>query len=152
MILYRIAHSLYKDDLSGEGAALYGARWNSKGTRMLYTSEHISLCALEMLVHVPLSITGASFFLLHIQVPDELSPAEIRVDKLKERWQEDEPYTAFMGDQFAAARQSLYLKVPSAVIPEENNFLINPRHPSFKKVKIIRSAPFTFDKRLAAFT
>ena len=152
MIVYRIAHNSYKDDLSGEGASRYGARWNSPGIRMLYTSAHISLCALEMLVHVELRFTARHFSLLYIQVPEEAQLNEIKAGKLKDRWQEDTSYTAFMGDQFAAARESLYLKVPSAVIPEECNFLINPRHPAFKKVKIIRTAPFTFDKRLVTFT
>ncbi len=152
MIVYRITHSRYRQDLSGEGAALFGARWNSKGTRLLYTSEHISLCALEMLVHVGLPFMGRHFHLLQLHIPDDEACAEIKLAKLKSQWQADISYTAFMGDQFAAGKQALILKVPSAVISDENNYLINPLHPAFRKLRIAHSAEFIFDKRLTSFT
>ena len=152
MIVYRITNSLYKDDISGEGAKIKGARWNSRGASMLYTSEHISLCSLEMLVHIGLNNIRNNFYLLHIFVPDEEPVAEIKLNKLKTNWQEDEAYTSFIGDQFINANQSLLLKVPSAVIHEEFNLLLNPLYPSFKKIKTVKSRECIFDKRLGSFS
>jgi len=148
MIIYRICNSLYKDDISGYGAGVKGARWNSPGTSMLYTSEHISLCALEMLVNIILSEVKFNFHLLHISVPDNTSISVVTAQKLKQNWHEDEGYTNFIGDEFCKNKNSLVLKVPSAVITEEYNCLINPKHADFKKVKILNSKPFIFDHRL----
>jgi RES domain-containing protein len=148
MMVYRIAGALYKDDLSGEGARRNGARWNSKGIAMLYASEHISLCALEMLVNIVLTEIKQNFYLLHIALPEQASLVSITAGKLKKNWQEDAGYTHFIGDEFCKEKKALILKVPSAVIPDEYNFLLNPRHPDFKKVKIMKSKPFIFDKRL----
>ena len=152
MIVYRITNSLYKDDISGEGAKINGARWNTRGISMLYTSQHISLCSLEMLVHVGLPYINNNFHLLHIFVPDDEPVTEIRLNKLKTNWYEDEAYTNFIGDQFINANQSLMLKVPSAVIHEEFNLLFNPFYSSFKKIKIVKSRAFIYDKRLGSFS
>ncbi|MBL0056154.1 MAG: RES family NAD+ phosphorylase [Chitinophagaceae bacterium] len=151
MIVHRITHSLYKDDLSGTGAKKYGARWNQRGSSMLYTAEHISLCALEMLVHIGMKDLQRSFHLVNIFIPDEAPIRILDVKKLKTHWMEDEEYTAFIGSSFVKENQQLALKVPSAVIPEEYNYLINPSHPDFNKVRIKRSKPFLFDERLHAF-
>ncbi len=148
MIVYRICNSLYKDDISGYGASIRGARWNDRGLSMLYTSEHISLCALEMLVNILLTEVKLNFHLLHIKVPDNASVSSIAVEKLKPNWRDDEGYTNFIGNEFCKNKNSLVLKVPSAVITEEYNYLINPKHPDFKKIKILNSKPFIFDQRL----
>ncbi len=148
MIVYRICNSLYKDDISGVGASVKGARWNSSGTSMLYTAEHISLCALEMLVNIILTEVKHNFHLLHITVPDNAAISSISIQKLKNTWREDKSYTNFIGNEFCKNKDSLILKVPSSVITEECNYLINPKHTDFKKIKILESKPFIFDKRL----
>jgi RES domain-containing protein len=148
MILHRICSSNYKDDISGNGARLFGARWNSKGVPMLYTTEHISLAALEMLVHINYTEVPGSFHVLSIFIPDNVTIAALQHSKLKPTWRIDPEYSTYIGDEFIKSKESLCLKVPSAVIEQENNFLINPLHVDFKKVRITATRQFEFDNRL----
>jgi RES domain-containing protein len=148
MIIYRICKSEYKDDISGTGAKLYGSRWNQAGYPMLYAAEHISLAALEMLVHINFDEVPPSFYLLLIKVPDATSVTELKYDKLKESWEDDTAYTSWIGSEFIKGKASLCMKVPSAVIAEEHNYLLNPLHTDFKKIHIAEARPFNFDKRL----
>ncbi len=148
MIVYRITNSIYSNDISGTGAKLMGSRWNSKGIPMLYTTEHISLAVLEMLVHTNFKDYAIELDLLTIQIPPSAVIAEINVKKLKKSWIDDLAYTRFIGDEFIKNKQDLLLKVPSAVINEEFNCLVNPSHPDFRKVKIIKKRAFKTDDRL----
>lgn len=148
MIVYRISNSLYSSDLSGTGAKLNGARWNSKGIPMLYTTQFISLALLEMLVHTNFKDYAIDLDLVHIHFPDNIDIKEITLPKLKNNWIDDDDYSRFIGDEFIRSKQSLILKVPSAVVLEENNFLINPLHAEFKKIKISKTKSFRPDKRL----
>ena len=148
MIVYRITNEKYKSDISGEGAFIYGSRWNSKGVRLLYTSQFISLCILESLVHLKTQYIPLSQYLLTIEVPDEKEISEISYTKIKKEWRVQLDYTQWIGDQFIRNNQNLVLKVPSAIVPRENNFLLNPLHPDFKKVKIITAELLELDKRL----
>ena len=148
MIVYRISNAAYSNDISGVGAKINGSRWNSKGIPMLYTSEHISLTVLEMLVNTQFKDYSIELDLLYIRLPDDETTNEIKLDKIKAKWKEDISYTKFMGDEFIKQNRSLLLKVPSAVIHEEHNFLINPLHPNFKRVKIQKVKSFWPDKRL----
>ena len=151
MIVYRITNSLFKDDITGNGAKIKGARWNLQGSSMLYTAENISLCILELLVHIGLQDIQNFYHLLAIVIPDSADVTEISIGKLKTDWLEDEDYTAFMGTEFLKNKRSLVLKVPSAIIDEEHNLLINPYHEDFKKIKIKKSKEFIFDERLYTF-
>ncbi|HQW85015.1 MAG TPA: RES family NAD+ phosphorylase [Ferruginibacter sp.] len=151
MIVYRITNSHFKDDISGNGAKIKGARWNKPGSSMLYTSEHISLCTLELLVHIGFIDIQKLYHLISIYVPDDAQLRKISEDKLKANWLEDEDYTAFIGTEFINNNVNLILEVPSANIPEEHNYLINPTHKDFKKVKIKSSKSFIFDERLYSF-
>jgi RES domain-containing protein len=148
MILHRICNSNYKDDISGNGARLFGSRWNSKGIPMLYTTAHISLAALEMLVHIHYTEVSGSFHVLSIFIPDDATIAALQHNKLKATWRNDPGYSSFIGDEFIKLKESLCLQVPSAVVEEENNFLINPLHTDFKKVRITAARQFEFDNRL----
>ncbi|MBC7936225.1 MAG: RES family NAD+ phosphorylase [Rhizobacter sp.] len=148
MIVYRISNALYSDDISGIGAKLYGARWNTKGTPMLYCSGHISLAILELLVHSQFKNFSIDLDLMVIQLPGNVTAAEISSKKVKPGWEKDAGYTQFIGDEFIRNKQDLILKVPSAVIHDESNFLINPLHPDFKKVKITDTRSFKTDERL----
>lgn len=146
--LYRFAHEKYKDDLSGEGARLYGARWNNKGLPVVYTSTTISLSLLELFIHKVSYDEIVSNFLITIEISGLADVPEIKLNKLKTDWTTDESNTRWIGDQFLTGNSSLLLKVPSAIIPEETNVLINPRHKDFKKVKVKASRAFEFDARL----
>ncbi|MEJ7610541.1 MAG: RES family NAD+ phosphorylase [Ferruginibacter sp.] len=147
MIVHRICNSLYKNDLSGTGAKMYGGRWNSKGVEMLYVTEYISLAALEMLVHNRFKDFSIPLSLIHISLP-ETEGREVKLNKLKGNWITDEGYTRFMGDEFIRGGKSLFIKVPSVVVNEEHNYLVNPQHEDFKKIKITGVRNFETDKRL----
>jgi RES domain-containing protein len=147
MILFRIADKKYKDDLSGTGAKLIGGRWNSPGLPALYTSEHASLAALEIIVHVNKPEKFQNLFLLAVELPDSAETAVIDEEKLKKNWQNEFEYTRFIGNSFLKANGSLLLSVPSVLLPFENNIIINPTHGDFKKLKITYSKPIDFDNR-----
>jgi RES domain-containing protein len=148
MIIYRLATELYKDDLSGTGAKLYGGRWNSAGIPALYTTENISLAILEILVRTDMRSIPIHYHLIKLDIPDSIQPLIVTTGKLKKEWKDDTGYTQWMGDEFIKSNKLLLLKVPSAVVDEENNYLINTGHNDFKKVKIIAVKKFLFDKRL----
>jgi len=148
MIIYRLAIETYKNDLSGTGSKLFGGRWNSVGLAVLYTTQNISLAVLEILVRTDMQTIPISYHLIKIDIPNAIEPQLISSDKLKKDWKNDIGYTQWMGDEFIKSGNSLLLKVPSAIIDEENNYVINPKHSDFKKVKIVKVNKFQFDKRL----
>jgi RES domain-containing protein len=150
MIVYRLSRGKFKNDLSGRGAELAGGRWNSKGIAMLYTSESIALCTVEIAVHMPLGIVPADYYLVRIQLPDDTSVKEITAEELPADWKSF-PHansTQEVGDAFVLEGEHLVLKVPSATVQGTHNYLINPRHSSFAKVAYLDAVPFEFDKRL----
>ncbi len=148
MIVYRISNAEYSDDISGTGAKLMGSRWNSKGIPVLYTSQHISLAVLEMLVNTNFKDYDIALDLMYINFPEQLSVTTIELETLKKDWNTDFGYTRYIGDEFFNQKETLILKVPSAVIQEEYNYLANPSHADFKKIKIINTKSFWPDERL----
>ncbi|GAB3427808.1 RES family NAD+ phosphorylase [Niabella aquatica] len=149
MKIYRIVRSEYSDDLTGQGAFLYGGRWNTKGQYAVYAAEHISLAVLEIVVNYDRTLTPLlpSFHLVEMQVPDA-NITEIEQSALKKNWSSDMDYTRYIGDQFLQSESDLVLKIPSVVIPEESNFLLNPRHTDLKKVSIESVRKYGLDDRL----
>jgi RES domain-containing protein len=149
MILYRIAKCQYADDLSGTGARLYGGRWNSEGRAMLYLASSISLAVLEVLVHLNPLIVPDNFCLTEIEVPDD-SIALLDTVLLPNNWQDVSAPGMLreLGDDFLKKQQYLLMKVPSAVVPAEYNYVVNPQHPDAKKIQIIKKSHFSFDDRL----
>ena len=148
MIVYRISNSAYKDDISGTGAKLLGSRWNSRDIPVLYTSQNISLSVLEMLVNTNFKDYSIALDLMYIKFPDDQPNTVIELKNLKNNWKDDFDYTRYMGDEFFKQNESLILRVPSAVIQEEYNYLANPLHADFKKIKIINTKSFWPDERL----
>ena len=148
MIVYRISNSAYKDDISGTGAKLLGSRWNSRDIPVLYTSQNISLSVLEMLVNTNFKDYSIALDLMCINFPDDQPNTVIELKNLKNNWKDDFDYTRYMGDEFFKQNESLILRVPSAVIQEEYNYLANPLHADFKKIKIINTKSFWPDERL----
>lgn len=147
MILYRITPKAYAHDLSGTGAMLYGGRWNKKGTRMVYTSGSLSLAALEIIANLSLDKLDRSLFCSEVEFPDHLEISELK--KLPKDWNQF-PYTSgtvSSGDIFLK-KNGLCLKVPSAIIPSEFNYLLNPNHDQFSKIKLIDTRPLILDKRI----
>lgn len=147
MILYRIAKRPYAD-LSGTGARLYGGRWNSEGRSMVYLTSSRSLAVLEALVHLSPTNLPLDFCIMTIDAPDNF--AEIKVEQLPQNWNDyPEPNSLkHIGKDFLLKQKHLFLKVPSAIVNEEYNYLLNPLHPDAGLVKIISTQPFAFDQRL----
>ena len=149
MILYRIANCNYITNLDGMGARLYGARWNSKGNAVVYLASSRALAVLEVLVHLQPLFTPSNFCLVEIEVPDN-SILTLDIKSLPDNWQDaSSPYELkTLGNQFIKETKYLMMKVPSSVVPEEYNYLLNPRHADISKVKILNTSPFSFDDRL----
>ena len=147
MIIYRLTTGKFANDISGTGAKIFGGRWNPVGFAALYTSQYISLAILEILVRATRFTSPDSYTLISFEIPDE-GIYDIQLKKLKNNWKSDIQYTQGMGMDFLNEKKSFCLRVPSAIVPTENNFLINPLHPDFKKLKIINSALLELDKRL----
>jgi RES domain-containing protein len=148
MIVYRIASCNYVLDLTGKGAALYGARWNSKETYIVYTASSRSLALLETVVHMG-TLPESGFCLITIEIPTD-TPAKIEAADLPTDWQQSPPpdYLRGFGDSFVRDGKNVALKVPSVIIPEEYNVLLNPRHKDFQKVKILTQQKLMLDRRL----
>ena len=150
MIIYRLTTGKYANDISGTGAQINGGRWNPAGFAGLYTSQYISLAILEILVRASKATSPDSYTLTTFEVPDK-EVYQIQLKKLKNNWKFDLKYTQGIGEDFLNENKSLCLQVPSAIVPQENNFLLNPLHPDFKKVKIIASELLELDKRLTEY-
>ncbi len=150
MKCYRIVHKKYADILSGEGARLYGGRWNTKGNSMIYTAQSSSLAMLEMLVQRNIQLIGINYFLITINIPDSIKIKSLTKLEIPPKWNENPPNvtTKSIGDTFISQGEYMVLSVPSAVNPLESNLLINDRHREFKDIKIIEKEQIIFDKRL----
>jgi RES domain-containing protein len=150
MQVFRLMRKKYGIELSGKGAALSGNRWNSKGTELIYTSESRALAMAEVAVHLSLSILPKDYVMVQIDIPISVSTASLAIDNLPQSWNSF-PHlldTQKIGDDFVTARESCVLKVPSAVVLGDFNFLINPHHLDFFAIKIVGQEDFPFDPRL----
>jgi RES domain-containing protein len=149
MIVYRLTKEKYKSELSGKGAEINGGRWNSKGRQIIYTGESRALCTTEIAVHTPLGIVPMNYYLQSIEIPN-LKMLEITDKHLEKDWRNfpHEVSTNLVGDKFIEENKYLIMKVPSAVIQDEYNYLINPNHKYYDRVKLLKVEEFKFDKRL----
>lgn len=147
MIIYRLATAEFATNISGDGAKIYGGRWNPIGIAVLYTSEYISLAILEILVRATEFTSPDAYTLVSIELPED-SISTIEIKKLRPEWQIHIEYTQWIGEQFLKNNDSLALKVPSGIVTQEHNFLLNPLHEDFSKVKIISTELLNLDKRL----
>ena len=134
---------------TGEGARLFGGRWNSKGTPMIYTAGSISLAVLEMLVQLDSHNVLPHYLLAEICFDTPLVEG-ITIDQLPKKWNEFPAPTELraVGDTWVAECRSAVLRVPSAVVPSEWNYLLNPGHPDFARIEFHDSEAFAIDLRL----
>ena len=138
-----------RNAFTGEGSRVFGGRWNSRGTPIIYLSEHESLAALELLVHtMPLS-PADRYFSFRVEWDDRLTEY-FPIKKLPPEWNVEPPSIASMqiGDDWVRSGRSLALALPSLLSTNELNFLLNPHHPDFKKIKIGPPIAYRFDPRL----
>jgi RES domain-containing protein len=146
--LWRICRRAF-EALDGEGARLYGGRWNSEGVPVVYLSTSPALAALEYLVHVDVSLVPSDLVCVEVDVPDDVSREEIRLERLPSDWDasSDHPVCVDLGDDWIRRGGSCLLFVPSAVIPRSWNVLFNPAHDEARRAAPV-AEPFTFDRRL----
>ena len=142
------------DDLSGAGAAAFGGRWNSKGRQVVYSATSIALAALETLAHLGDDVAAHDRWLVEIKVPVVLWKKHQTLSRadLPATWRAEPPCrdSIACGDTWLAGRRSALLTVPSAIIPEEYNVLINPAHPDSRQIAAAVLRRFDYDPRLAA--
>jgi RES domain-containing protein len=149
MELYRIISEKYSDDLTGTGAKIVGGRWNSKGTAVIYCSESRALALLENLVRTPITLLKSDLMIVTISIPDSIKSISADKTNIHNNYPASSE-TKREGDLWVKSDKSLLFKVPSAVIPHEFNFLINPLHKDISKIKISHKEKLKIDTRLLA--
>lgn len=152
MELFRIAQEQFADDLTGNGSRLFGGRWNSEGIFAVYASYSRSLALLETLAHTPAKMLGTkNYQLITLRVPDIITIEEISFINLPVGWDAPDTrlYTQKLGDKFFQNNSRLMLAVPSVLMHEEINYVLNPLHTDMKKVKIVNKRKVYFDKRFS---
>ncbi|QBO58500.1 RES family NAD+ phosphorylase [Chryseobacterium salivictor] len=152
MKVYRVEREKYlKTTLSGTGASMSkGYRWNSLNTKVVYTAESRALATLEVSVHLDLSedLPNDRFY-VEIDIPSDITILEVKIEDLPDDWNSKPPTltTQTIGDDFVSENSAVILKVPSSIVPQEYNYLINPNHPDSKKIKVTAKTPMAFDSR-----
>lgn len=149
--VYRITKKKHAGDpLGGNGGLYVGGRWHHKGSRIAYCAESVSLAALELFVHIPKAHVKIELALVNVDFPDEVKIELLDPAALPDNWNciPSISETADLGNQWLAEQTSVALRVPSAISRGEHNFLINPLHPDFAKIKINPPAPYSFDPRM----
>lgn len=150
MEVYRLTREKFAGTLSGKGAALKGARWNSVGVELIYTAANRSLAMAEVAVHFTLATLPSDYIMMAIFIPDDIPLKKLTTIDLPINWNifPHPLSTQFVGNQFVTENKYCVLQIPSVVTAGDYNFLINPNHPQFKKIKIVVTTKFPFDKRI----
>ena len=149
MRVYRLTASRYADTaFSGEGTRRVGGRWTPVGYRAVHAAGSIALAVLETLVHVDASVMPVHRGIA-VDVPEAIPVTTIAIADLPDDWRRTPPPSRLrkLGKAWLDAGETALMRVPSVIVPEEPNYLINPRHPDFSRVAIHPSAPFEIDRR-----
>ena len=146
MTVFRITTEQWSKQLTGSG---HSARWSSRGNFIIYTAQNRALACLENLVHRSGEGSNALFKVMLIEVPDSIKIHVVDLKILKKDWytMPNYAYCQSIGNQWLRDAKTAVMKVPSAVIKAEYNYLLNPYHPEFKKIKLTGTEPFDFDER-----
>ena len=150
MEVYRLARKKFAKPLSGKGAALKGARWNSGDVEIIYTVANRSLAMAEVAVHFTLATLPVDYVMVTIFIPDNISLQKLNIKDLPPGWNTfPHPVsTQAIGDNFISRNKYCVLQIPSSVTQGDYNLLINPNHADFKQIKITGTEKFPFDKRI----
>lgn len=150
--VYRLAKRKYRGDLwDGAGGMFAHGRWTVRGRPVVYAAGSIALAVLEYTVHykrrgwIPPTVLGRA------EIPDGIAIAAITQEQLPADWRDPEPPETLreLGTDWMVRAEAAVLRVPSALVPEEPNFLLNPAHPNFKLITNSPAVDFVFDRRLA---
>jgi RES domain-containing protein len=136
-------------DLSGLGGLRFSARWHTRGRPVIYAAEHPAGALAEFLAHLDLDDMPERFQLLTIEAAAGAKSASLDPASLPRSWKRNLNATRAAGDRWLAEGRSLLLRVPSALVPEAFNVLINPLHPHISKLKIVNKARVPLDSRFA---
>lgn len=150
MQAWRLCRAPYAaDPLDGRGGLYTSGRWHTRGRRVVYASGSLALAALELLVHVDRTLLPPDLVQVEIEVPDRMKMDRDAVAALPREWRAHPTPPALQqrGDAWLASASAPVLQVPSAVIPEEFNLLINPAHPDAGRIRVVSKRPFTYDRR-----
>jgi RES domain-containing protein len=150
MQFWRICRRRYAAEAAtGEGARLYGGRWNSRGVRVVYASTSLALAAIETFVNLEPNLQPADLVSIEGAIPDAIEIARLDLKLLPANWRKtrEESLRRF-GDEWVRAGRTVALLVPSAAISAEWNVLLRPAHPEFSTIKFQRPRPFEFDARM----
>ena len=147
MKVFRITLARYSNSLVASGRE---ARWNSKGTFVIYAAASRSLACLENLVHRGGEGLDIKFMVMVIEIPETVKLLSVYPASLTGDWRSysSQKQTRAIGDAWVKAGETAVLKIPSAIVPDEHNFLMNPNHADFKKIELADVQPFDFDRRL----
>ena len=147
MHVYRITLAKWSKDLVASGNS---ARWNTKGNFIIYTASTRALACLENVVHRSGEGLSAGFRVLEISIPPKTRIEKIKSSELPVGWHDFVSYVncQSLGDNWYFERKTAILQVPSAIIQDEYNYLLNPNHPHFSKIKLVGAQDFYFDSRL----
>lgn len=148
-IVWRLTKAAYAS-CDGEGARLFGGRWNHPGQPVVYASGSLSLAALEYFVNLDTDLTPPDLVSVRIDIPDEVDLTAVAVEDLPRSWRRSPgpPALQELGTHWSLTGETAVLIVPSAVVPQESNYLLNPRHPEFARIVIGEPDPFHFDSRM----
>lgn len=149
--VYRVLRKAYAGaPFDGEGAYRYGGRWSSPGTRLSYASEHQSLALLEYFVHLDDDDPPADLVLAMAEIPDDLAKERVRAGDLPDNWRDAAapPELSHFGDDFVQKGENCLLLVPSALAPNEHNYLLNPAHPEYRRIAVLDLEPLSYDPRM----
>jgi RES domain-containing protein len=148
VFVWRICAFKYQDSaLSGIGGLYVPGRWHPQGHKIVYTAENLALASLEVFVH--LESDRVKLVAIKLNIPDEMEIEEIKREFLPSNWQDPLSYSKLqqMGRDWLISRRTPILKVPSAIVPVENNYLFNPEHPDLK-INPEPSIEFRYDRRM----
>lgn len=134
---------------TGEGSRLAGGRWNPKGTAVVYTADSLALAAVELFVHLDPAELSAAYVSIPVTIPIDLPILRVEATRLPRGWRTTPPppSLAQLGRRWVLDSVTAVLRVPSAVVPEEPTYILNPGHPDFAKLQIGPAQPFQFDPR-----
>ena len=144
-----VAQEYAESAFTGQSSSRVGGRWNSRGVALVYTSSAASLCALELLVHLPQRRDLRDYVIFACTFSDHVVD-EIERENVPSDWRDYPPPEELqqLGDSWVLSATSAVLRVPSVIIDTEFNYLLNPAHPDFAKIEIADPVPFALDMRL----
>lgn len=150
METYRLSREKFATILSGKGAAIKGARWNSIGTELIYVASNRSLAMAEVAVHLTLATLPDDYVMITLYLPDTISILKLYQTDLPTNWNTfpHSACTQVFGDRFVTENKFCVLQVPSAVTQGDFNYLINPFHPECSGIQIVKTEKFPFDRRI----